>query len=650
MSGVTQAILNMSSLAHTYAAPAGSYDYLQSTATPTGCEILWRNTQATTLAVGINDSLTSIVVASTEGYLPGMVILIGTEEMYVSAIVGSNKFTVARGHNGTTAAAHSADATIHVASGKLWGMVRLCCAEAAETLPQVVHFFHDEACVEYGGTMRPRDLDSAQSYGHTVKQNPCADDDEFTHTFEIAAGTYYFTSLGITDADGGIVEWQIDGEIIGIQDWYSVSIARNVEKSIGPITLTAGRHVLKRHTNGKNPSSSDYCTHLTKSWLNACLAEVVSSGPPPWPPPDDEGGPCFDCTFTCLKLTVPAPDDLDDLGESQAIPGEYILLRDPEDPCFWVGGSPGFRAACNMIGGGTYADARMDGDSGSGLWRVHVGDNQYTATANCLDSPITLTFNSIGDDLGIPTVTLAKGNCNTCAWCDSVPDAWAFTIGGTAPCSLGADFQAMLDMPITMTRTGGCRWDSHATLIPIDNLYPTVAFVNPGVLYAFFWFTLEGGKPFFAVSFLNHQPVAGETPPSTPGFISATYYATPADSYDCQSCLTMTNYMAMCCGGAPLSSGPLGSGDTITLCPGIGEDCNDCTEIPEQYALPATGIGATAINPDYQFIFSTQLILNYTSDCIWDTTYLPDNAVGGYEQGDIFLEDLTVEDGERIRV
>lgn len=60
---------------------------------------------------GISSSATALTVSDGESVSPGMTLVIGSEQLYVTA-VAANVATVKRGGNGSTAAAHSAGASV----------------------------------------------------------------------------------------------------------------------------------------------------------------------------------------------------------------------------------------------------------------------------------------------------------------------------------------------------------------------------------------------------------------------------------------------------------------------------------------------------------------------------------------------------------
>lgn len=67
----------------------------------------------TTLTSGINDTVTTFDVGSTEGMFSSMTIIIDDEDMQVASVVDANTVTVTRAWSGTTAVSHSAAATVY---------------------------------------------------------------------------------------------------------------------------------------------------------------------------------------------------------------------------------------------------------------------------------------------------------------------------------------------------------------------------------------------------------------------------------------------------------------------------------------------------------------------------------------------------------
>ena len=70
------------------------------------------STVSTTLSLGINEAATSITLASVTGYPDKGIIVIGNEEIKYTGITSNTLTSCIRGHRGTTADAHSTNATV----------------------------------------------------------------------------------------------------------------------------------------------------------------------------------------------------------------------------------------------------------------------------------------------------------------------------------------------------------------------------------------------------------------------------------------------------------------------------------------------------------------------------------------------------------
>lgn len=136
MSGESPALVLMNDVTDKFAEPiASDYDKLSSSSLATSCEILWSSIPAsTTLNGGINDTVTSLIVASTRAFkLAPFTVLIEDEEIRVTAVDQVTKtWTVTRGYNGTTAASHADGETVTFKSGVVWGIVRIGSTAAEE--------------------------------------------------------------------------------------------------------------------------------------------------------------------------------------------------------------------------------------------------------------------------------------------------------------------------------------------------------------------------------------------------------------------------------------------------------------------------------------------------------------------------------------
>jgi hypothetical protein len=82
--------------------------------------------------------------------------------------------------------------------------------------------------------------------------------DYLEFSFEITAGTYKMTYLGLTTTKYGIMQVYLDGIFLDEKDMYSSSTVVNITWSI-PLTIKkSGVHKLRLQVSGKNASSTDY--------------------------------------------------------------------------------------------------------------------------------------------------------------------------------------------------------------------------------------------------------------------------------------------------------------------------------------------------------------------------------------------------------
>ena len=135
-------------------------------------------------------------------------------------------------------------------------------------LPNRATHWHDESTVTNGNALAPTVL-ATQQYATYSYQNASADADAFSFSVFLAAGTYTFYVLGITDANQAIIDWDFDGgdDTITGQDWYAAAQNLNVIKS-GAVTLTVGGNIVVTGTiNDNNVASGGFDMKLTKMWF-----------------------------------------------------------------------------------------------------------------------------------------------------------------------------------------------------------------------------------------------------------------------------------------------------------------------------------------------------------------------------------------------
>ena len=130
--------------------------------------------------------------------------------------------------------------------------------------------FHDEATALAGNAIAIT-VSTTQPYNYYAAQSTAAQNDAFTQSFYLAAGTYTFSVLGVTAVNCAQVDWYLDGtRFVTAQDWYSGSSVFNVIKTTSSVTVaTTGRHQLKGIAATRNGSNTTgWFLDLTKYWFN----------------------------------------------------------------------------------------------------------------------------------------------------------------------------------------------------------------------------------------------------------------------------------------------------------------------------------------------------------------------------------------------
>jgi hypothetical protein len=143
-------------------------------------------------------------------------------------------------------------------------------------LPKRVSLDHRQAKLVVGattwGVLAP--ANSPHLYGSLPYQSPPAQQDEFTQSFTVAAGTYTLHVFGGRFNACGIVTWRIDGAELTTygaatttMDFYALTDTYNVELTIANLTLTAGTHKLAGKMQSKNLASSGFLLPINTYWL-----------------------------------------------------------------------------------------------------------------------------------------------------------------------------------------------------------------------------------------------------------------------------------------------------------------------------------------------------------------------------------------------
>lgn len=114
-------------------------------------------------------------------------------------------------------------------------------------VPRRAVLFHEDALVVTGNALFIQH-DATQDYGFIAYQSAAANNDKFSHSFFLRAGTYTFTSLGATTVTGGNVAWSLDdaAAFLSGDSWYTAGAnTANVRHSTGGVVVAqSGYHKL----------------------------------------------------------------------------------------------------------------------------------------------------------------------------------------------------------------------------------------------------------------------------------------------------------------------------------------------------------------------------------------------------------------------
>jgi hypothetical protein len=84
--------------------------------------------------------------------------------------------------------------------------------------------------------------------------------------FVAAGGAVTFSVLGLTAANGGLVDWYLNGVLVAAaQDWYSVGTTFNIVKTF-TATLPTGLNTLKYVVNGHSAGTGYAFLHSFVWW------------------------------------------------------------------------------------------------------------------------------------------------------------------------------------------------------------------------------------------------------------------------------------------------------------------------------------------------------------------------------------------------
>jgi len=126
--------------------------------------------------------------------------------------------------------------------------------------------YHDESTVIAGDPLSFV-IDTDQIYNGFTRQDAAALNDQFSHKFWLAPGTYQVIFWGETSSTGGMFSIDIDGASVGDGfDTYSAAVTRNLDllDGAGFIEITTTKvHTITVTVYDQNGASAGYGLRLT---------------------------------------------------------------------------------------------------------------------------------------------------------------------------------------------------------------------------------------------------------------------------------------------------------------------------------------------------------------------------------------------------
>jgi hypothetical protein len=137
----------------------------------------------------------------------------------------------------------------------------------ATSLPTRDRRFHVESTVVTGNSIVYTQGSGSAAFGGYWSQSTAAQNDKFTTSFFVRAGTYTFSVLGRTNSNSGKVDWYLNNSIVvSAQDWYSVSSTENVIKT-ATITIPNDGYQIISGIVSTAGTGGGFNMYLTMLWL-----------------------------------------------------------------------------------------------------------------------------------------------------------------------------------------------------------------------------------------------------------------------------------------------------------------------------------------------------------------------------------------------
>lgn len=127
--------------------------------------------------------------------------------------------------------------------------------------------WHDQSTAIAGGAILPQ-VNTGQAYNMIASPNLPAQNDEWTNSVVLEAGTYSMRMLSLKTLSSGILTVYLDNVLILTVDLYNAVNLDNQITTVASVTVVGtGRHVIRGVVATKNAASAGYEASITKIWF-----------------------------------------------------------------------------------------------------------------------------------------------------------------------------------------------------------------------------------------------------------------------------------------------------------------------------------------------------------------------------------------------
>lgn len=201
-----------------------------------------------------------IVVAPEGTYINGLLVY-----DYVYAL--SDRITTAYTNISTLSdRANTVDSNISSINSEINSIKQNVQNIPVQSFPTTTTLWADQASSLFGGFII-QDI-STQRYGYLGSFSVPNVGSEIRFSFFIAAGTYTLSFLGAATSDSGIATILLNGNSVGIIDFYSGATINNTRRNIAITIPQSGNYGLNLKMNTKNTNATSHNLYLTKVWMS----------------------------------------------------------------------------------------------------------------------------------------------------------------------------------------------------------------------------------------------------------------------------------------------------------------------------------------------------------------------------------------------